>query len=92
MRILIISAFVILASCRKEVSKPAACGFVFDKFYQSPPGDTSTPLRTYWLRVASDTNILPPPAPGITNWVIQVPKNIYDTMLRSGKNAVLYCY
>ena len=83
---------LLLISCTKEVEKPTACGYVFDKYYLNPPGDTTLANRTYWVRVASDTTILPPPAPPITNWVVQVTKPVFDTILRSGKNAVLYCY
>lgn len=85
-------ALAFLFACSKEQSAPAACGYVFDKYYQNPPGDTTLANRTYWVRVASDTIIAPPPAPPITNWVVQVTKPVYDTMLRSGKNAVLFCY
>ena len=85
-------ALAFLFACSKEQSAPAACGYVFDKYYQNPPGDTTLGNRTYWVRVASDTIIAPPPAPPITNWVVQVTKPVYDTMLTSGKNAVRFCY
>jgi hypothetical protein len=81
-----------LFACSKQVDRPAACGYAFAKYYQNPPADTTLANRTYWVRVASDTVILPPPAPPITNWVVQVTKPVYDTMLLSGKNAVLFCY
>lgn len=81
------------AACGKDVDAPQACGYVFDKIYKSPPGDTSGPLRTYWLWMASDTVILPPPAPPITHWQIQVPKRVYDTMLVPGQRyPPRYCY
>ncbi len=81
-------------SCTKdrEVQQPQTCGFVFDKYYQNPPADTTLANRTYWIRMASDTILLPPPAPLPTNWVVQVPKAIYDTILSPGHNAIYFCY
>lgn len=89
--------FILIAlfatSCGKEIQAPQACGYVFDKYYQNPPMDTTLANRTYWLRMTSDTVNLPPPAPPITNWVLQVPKVIWDTMLVAGQQyPPLYCY
>ena len=94
MKLLFLSSLIVLAACGKEqIDRPQTCGFVFDKYYQNPPMDTTLANRTYYLRLASDTVRLPPPAPPITNWVLQVPKNIYDTMLIAGQNyPPMYCY
>lgn len=91
--ILILIAFL-AASCGKEdIQSPLACGYVFDKYFQNPPGDTTLALRTYWLRLVSSPTIPVPPAPPNTFWVLQVPKAIYDTMLVAGQTyPPQYCY
>lgn len=82
-----------IACTKQDIESPQACGYVFDKYFQNPPGDTTLALRTYWLRLVSSPTIPVPPAPPNTFWVLQVPKAIYDTMLVTGQTyPPQYCY
>ena len=88
MKKIILAAILLITviSCTKE-QNVAACGFVFDKYYQNPPADTTLANRTYWLHMAQDTLGT---FPGNT-YVIQVQKTIWDTMLVNSSWEI-YCY
>ena len=77
---------ITVISCTKE-QNVAACGYVFDKYYQNPPADTTLANRTYWLRMTNDT--LGQGAGDI--YIRQVPKPIWDTMLVNS-SWEYYCY
>ena len=84
-KILAIVLIIGVISCTKE-QNVAACGFVFDKYYQNPPADTTLANRTYWLRMTNDTI-----APNAVTYILQVQKPIWDTMLVNS-SWEYYCY
>lgn len=88
----LILLLLLLSSCTKErdFTPEATCDFVFDKYYQWYP---ATPTdTTYWLRMAKDTLMPPPPQqlPPGTFYVLQVSKVTYDTIGLPRKTR--YCY
>lgn len=90
MKLLFLSLLIFAACGKEKIQAPQQCGFVFDKYYQNPPMDTTLANRTYWLRITNDTSSLPPPN---VNYVLQVSKAVYDTMLIAGQPyPVMYCY
>lgn len=94
MKLFLIALALAAAGCHKErISRPLACGFVFDKYFASPPGDSSAANRTYYLWLASDTTTPIPPAPPISRWIVQVVKDVWDTMFVAGQPyPPRYCY
>lgn len=90
MKKIIASAAICMAlfSCVKEIDKTQTCAWVFDKFFQSPAGDSTANNRTYWLWLANDTLSN---APG-NRYTIQVSKPTFDTMLAGQFYPQQYCY
>lgn len=96
MKKIFLSAIMLVSlSCVKEQILPGAppprCGWVTDKKFQSPPGDTTAALRTYWVLFAVDTVCAPFNPNCQTIVFIQVPKTVYDTMF-ANRYPERYCY
>lgn len=86
--LLLLLLSVLLFSCVKEVDKTQTCGWVFDKYFQSPAGDSTATNRTYWLWLANDTLSNAPN----NRYKIQVSKPTFDTMLVGQPYPQQYCY